>query len=50
MAGDHTPVIPLVDVAGNGGAVEFCQSVPIGANVGVTCGLIVIFIVLGTAH
>ena len=44
------PVIPLVDVAGNAGAVEFWQSGPIAVNVGVTCGLIVTLTVAVVAH
>ena len=41
VAGLHVPVMPLVDVVGNAGAVLFWQ---IGAkvlNVGVICGLMV---------
>ena len=34
-AGFQVPLIPLLDVAGNAGAVLFWQSVPIGLNVGV---------------
>ena len=41
VAGLHVPVIPLVDVVGNAGAVLFWHNGPIAANVGVICGLIV---------
>ena len=36
VAGLHVPVIPLLDVVGNAGAVLFWQSGPICVNVGVT--------------
>ena len=35
VAGFHVPVIPFMDVAGNGGAVEFRHNAAICANVGV---------------
>ena len=41
VPGLHVPVMPLLDVVGNTGAVLFWQSGPIGVNVGVICGLIV---------
>jgi hypothetical protein len=50
VAGLHVPVMPLIDVAGNDGAVEFWQSGPIAVNVGVTCGLIVTLNVAVVAH
>ena len=36
VAGLHVPVIPLLDVVGNAGAVLFWQSGAICVNVGVT--------------
>lgn len=50
VAGLHVPVMPLVDVAGNDGAVEFWHSGPIAANVGVICGLMVTLNVAVVAH
>ena len=44
------PVIPLVDVAGNAGAVEFWHNGPMPANVGVICGLMVMMSDAGIAH
>ena len=41
VAGLHVPVIPLLDVVGNTGAVLFWQSGPIAVNEGVICGLMV---------
>ena len=38
VAGLHVPVMPLVDVVGNVGAVEFWQIGPIAVNAGVICG------------
>ena len=38
VAGLHVPVMPLVDVVGNAGAVLFWQIGAIGVNAGVTCG------------
>ena len=49
-AGDQVPAIPLLDVAGNSGAVEFRQISPITSKVGVVAGVTLIFIVIGTAH
>ena len=40
-AGFHVPVIPLLDVVGNAGAVLFWHNGPICVNVGVICGLTV---------
>ena len=40
--GFHVPVMPLVDVVGNAGALAFRQRVPIVANAGVTLLLIAI--------
>jgi hypothetical protein len=49
-AGLHVPVMPLVDVAGNAGAVLFWHSGPICVNVGVICVAITISIVAVMAH
>ena len=48
--GVQEPLILLVDVPGNNGAVEFWQRGPIGANVGVIFGLTVIINVVVVAH
>jgi hypothetical protein len=50
VAGLQVPVIPLLEVVGRAGAVAFWQSGPIAVNVGVTCAVITISIVTGTAH
>lgn len=50
MAGLHVPVIPLVDVAGNTGAVLPAHIGAIAAKVVVNMGLTVMAIVVGTAH
>jgi hypothetical protein len=50
VAGLQVPVIPLLDVVGNVGAVLFWQSGPIAVNVGVTCGLMVTLKVVAVAH
>ena len=50
VAGLHVPVIPLVEVAGNIGAVEFWQSGPIWVNAGATFGVTVIVKVVVVAH
>jgi len=50
VAGFHVPPMPLLDIAGSVGAAAFWQSGPIAVNVGVTCGLMVIFIVAVVAH
>ena len=44
------PVIPLVEVAANNGAVEFWQSGPICVNAGATFGVTVIVKVVVVAH
>ena len=49
-AGLHVPVIPLVEVVGNVGAVELEQNAGIAANVGVTFGVTVISSVVVVAH
>ena len=50
VAGDHVPVIPLVDVVGKPGAVLFRQSGPIAAKAGVMLPVVVISIVTAVAH
>jgi hypothetical protein len=50
VVGLHVPVIPLVEVAGNDGAVLFWHSGAIAVNVGVICGLIVTVKVAVVAH
>ena len=49
-AGFHVPVMPLLEVVGNAGAVAFWQSVPIALNVGVICVVITISIVVTLPH
>ena len=49
-AGLQVPVIPLVDVPGNVGAVEPEQNAGIAANVGVTFGVTVTSRVVVVAH
>ena len=49
-AGFHVPVMPLVDVAGNAGAVAFWHSGPICVNVGVICVAITMSMVMIVAH
>ena len=49
-AGDHVPAIPLFDVSGNAGAVEFRQISPITSKVGVVAGVTLIVMVTGTAQ
>jgi len=50
VAGDHVPVIPLVDVAGKAGAMLFWQSGPIAAKAGVMLLVVVISMVTTVAH
>ena len=50
VAGLHVPGMPLLDVAGSVGALEFWQSGPIAVNEGVTCGSMVMLSVAVTAH
>ena len=49
-AGLQVPVIPLVEVVGNTGAVEPEQNVGIAANAGVTLGVTVTLSVVVVAH
>ena len=49
-AGLHVPVIPLVEVVGNVGAVEPEQKAGIAANVGVKLGVTVTSRVVVVAH
>ena len=48
--GFHVPVMPLFDVVGKVGAVAFWHSGAIAVNAGISCGLIVMFSVVGVAH
>ena len=50
VAGDHVPVIPLVEVVDNAGATLFWQSGPIAAKAGVMLPVVVISIVAAAAH
>ena len=50
IAGLQVPVIPLVEVVGNVGAVEPEQKAVSAANVGVTFGVTVISSVVVVAH
>ena len=50
VAGDHVPVIPLVELAGRAGATEFRHSGPIWVNEGSTAGVTVIVRVAVEAH
>ena len=49
-AGFHVPLMPLLEVVGNAGAVLFWHNGPICVNVGVICELITTSIVAGIAH
>ena len=48
--GLQVPVIPLLEVVGNTGAVAFWHRGAMVVNVGISCGLIVMFIVVDVAH
>jgi len=50
VAGDHVPVIPLVDVVGKAGAVLYWHREPIGLNIGMTRFLTGISITAFSAH
>ena len=50
IAGLHVPVIPLVEVVGNVGAVEPEQKAGIAANVGVTWLVMIISMVAVVPH
>ena len=50
VAGDHVPMIPLLDVPGNVGAVVPAQNAGICVNAGVTGWFTVIDIVVVVAH
>ena len=41
VAGDHVPLIPLVEVVGRAGGVLLLQAIVMGAKVGVVGGLVV---------
>jgi len=49
-AGDHVPVIPLVDVVGNADKTSPLHIAETGVNVGVTLGFTVIIKVVVVAH
>ena len=49
-AGDHVPVIPLLEVTGNVGAVVLRQIAPIASKIGATVGLTVTSRVWVVAH
>jgi hypothetical protein len=49
-AGFQVPVIPLLDVVGNAGAVTFWHRGPIALNVGVSCVVITTSIVVTLPH
>ena len=50
VAGFHVPVMPLLDVVGSIGAVEFWHNGFICVNAGVICGVMVISIVVTVPH
>ena len=50
VAGLQVPVMPLLDVAGNVGAVLFWHSGPIAVNDGVICGSTTMVNVASIAH
>ena len=50
VAGLQDPVMPLLDVVGNAGAVLFWQNGPICVNIGVICVEITTSIVVTVAH
>lgn len=50
VAGLHLPVMPLLEVTGNVGAVEFWHNGPIGEKVGLSLGVIVTFTTNVLAH
>ena len=49
-AGLQVPLMPLLDIVANNGAVLFWQSVPIEVNTGVICVAIVTSSVVDVAH
>ena len=50
IAGYHVPVIPLVDLVGNGDNATPTQIAATGENVGATIGFTIIFILTGLAQ
>jgi len=50
IAGLHVPLMPLVEVVGNTGAVLPAHIAAMGAKLVVNIGLTVTVIVVGTAH
>mgnify|MGYP006262631575 CR=1 FL=1 len=49
-AGNQVPAIPLLEVAGNAGAVLLRQISPITSKVGVVAGVTLMLMVTGVAH
>ena len=50
VAGLQVPVMLLFDVVGNAGAVAFWHSGAMVVNIGISCGLTVMFNVVDVAH
>jgi hypothetical protein len=50
VAGVQVPVMPLLDIAGNTGAIEFTQSGPMAVNTVVICASMVTFNIAEVAH
>ena len=50
VAGLQVPVMPLLEVVGNAGAVAFWHSGAMVVNIGISCGLTVMFNVVDVAH
>ena len=48
--GFHVPVMPSSDTPGKVGGSEFLHNGPICVKVGMTCGVMVIFIVVTIPH
>ena len=44
--GTHVPVMPFREIAGNMGGTVFTHSVPMGVNIGVNCGSMVISMII----
>ena len=50
VAGLQVPVMPLLEVVGNAGTVAFWHSGAMVVNIGISCGLTVMFNVVDVAH
>lgn len=50
VAGLQVPAIPLVEVAGNAGGVEFWHNGPMDSNVGATCEVTITLMVADVPH